>query len=54
MKCQIIQDLKSGKTLLEDVPAPQVRRGSLLVKTSRTLVSLGDGKNVGRIWPELI
>lgn len=38
---QIIQDLKSGDTLLEEVPMPQVKAGYILVKTSRTLVSLG-------------
>ncbi len=38
---QIIQDLKSGKTILEEVPAPQVRRGCVLIKTQRSLVSLG-------------
>jgi predicted dehydrogenase/threonine dehydrogenase-like Zn-dependent dehydrogenase len=38
---QIIQDLKSGETILEDVPVPQVRRGCLLIKTQRSLVSLG-------------
>lgn len=38
---QIIQDLKDGKTILEEVPAPQVKSGSVLIKTTRTLVSLG-------------
>ncbi len=38
---QIIQDLKTGATILEEVPAPQVKTGSVLVKTTRTLVSLG-------------
>ena len=38
---QIIQDLKDGKTILEDVPVPQIKSGHILVKTSRTLVSLG-------------
>lgn len=38
---QIIQDMKSGQTMLEEVPAPQVKFGSVLIKTSRTLVSLG-------------
>lgn len=38
---QIIQDLKSGATILEEVPVPQVKGGSVLIKTSRTLVSLG-------------
>ena len=38
---QIIQDLKKGDTLLEEVPVPQVASGSVLIKTSRSLVSLG-------------
>ncbi len=38
---QIIQDLKSGETLLENVPAPMIRRGCVLIRTHRSLVSLG-------------
>ncbi len=38
---QIIQDLKKGDTLLEEVPAPLVRKGHLLIRTHCTLVSLG-------------
>lgn len=38
---QIIQDMKSGQTILEEVPVPQVKSGSVLIKTSRSLVSLG-------------
>ncbi len=38
---QIIQDLKSGNTILEEVPVPQVRSGCVLIKTHRSLVSLG-------------
>ena len=38
---QIIQDLKSGATILEEVPVPQVKSGYVLIQTSRTLVSLG-------------
>ena len=38
---QIIQDLKSGKTLLETVPAPIATKGTVLIKTTRSLVSLG-------------
>lgn len=38
---QIIQDLKSGETILEEVPVPNVKAGSVLIKTTRTLVSLG-------------
>ena len=38
---QIIQDLISGKTLLDEVPVPQVKAGYVLIKTTSTLVSLG-------------
>ena len=38
---QIIQDLKSGATVLEEVPVPQVKSGYVQIKTSRSLVSLG-------------
>lgn len=38
---QIIQDLKKGDTILENVPAPLVRKGYVLIKTHRSLVSLG-------------
>lgn len=38
---QIIQDLSSGDTILEDVPAPLVKNGQVLIQTTRSLVSLG-------------
>lgn len=38
---QIIQDLNSGNTILATVPAPIVKPGCLLIRTTRTLVSLG-------------
>ena len=38
---QLIQDLKNGNTLLEEVPAPQGKAGSVLIKTTCSLVSLG-------------
>ena len=41
---QIIQDLKTGKTILEDLPVPNVKKGHVLIKTHRSLVSLGTEK----------
>jgi len=41
---QIIQDLKSGETILEEVPVPEIRKGAVLIKTHRSLVSLGTEK----------
>lgn len=38
---QIIQSFKTGETLLEDIPAPQVSVGSVLIQTTRSLVSAG-------------
>jgi predicted dehydrogenase/threonine dehydrogenase-like Zn-dependent dehydrogenase len=38
---QIIQSFKTGETILEDIPAPQIKRGSILIQTTRSLVSLG-------------
>lgn len=38
---QIIQDFKKGNTILEEVPVPRVKAGYVLIKTTRTLVSLG-------------
>jgi hypothetical protein len=37
---QIIQNLKSGKTYLEDVPVPSPGRGQVLIRSSCSLVSL--------------
>jgi len=38
---QIIQDLSKGDTILEEVPVPKVKAGSLLIQTTHSLVSLG-------------
>jgi predicted dehydrogenase/threonine dehydrogenase-like Zn-dependent dehydrogenase len=38
---QILQNLSSGQTVLEDVPCPTVSRGQLLIQTVNTLVSAG-------------
>ena len=38
---QIIQSLKTGATTLEEIPAPQVLPGHVLIQTSKSLVSLG-------------
>jgi predicted dehydrogenase/threonine dehydrogenase-like Zn-dependent dehydrogenase len=41
---QVIQDLKSGKTILEDVPVPIIKPGHVLIKTTHSLISLGTEK----------
>lgn len=38
---QILQSYKTGETLLVEVPVPQVKSGHVLIKTSRSLISLG-------------
>lgn len=41
---QIIQDLKTGDTLLEMVPLPGVGSGKVLIQSHRSLISLGTEK----------
>jgi predicted dehydrogenase len=41
---QILQNLRTGETLLAEVPAPGVRQGCLLVESEVSLVSLGTEK----------
>ena len=41
---QIIQNLKNGDTILEEVPMPKVSAGTVLIQTTRSLVSLGTEK----------
>lgn len=41
---QVIQDLKSGDTILEEVPVPRVGSGKVLIRTHRSLVSQGTEK----------
>ena len=38
---QVLQNLKNGLTEVADVPCPQAGRGQLLIRTTRTLVSVG-------------
>jgi len=38
---QIVQSFKTGETILEEVPAPKVKHGTVLIKTTYSLVSLG-------------
>ncbi|WP_236976862.1 bi-domain-containing oxidoreductase [Membranihabitans maritimus] len=38
---QIIQSFKTGDTILEEVPAPKVQNGHVLIQTTKSLVSLG-------------
>ena len=38
---QILQSFNTGETILEDLPVPNIRYGSVLIQTSHSLVSLG-------------
>jgi predicted dehydrogenase/threonine dehydrogenase-like Zn-dependent dehydrogenase len=38
---QIIQNIRTGKTSLEEVPVPMLRKGTVLIRTTKTLVSAG-------------
>ena len=38
---QIVQSFKTGETSLEEVPVPEVKRGHLLIRSTKSLVSLG-------------
>ena len=41
---QVIQSLKTGIIEVAEVPVPNVSSGSLLIKTSKTLISSGTEK----------
>ncbi len=41
---QLLQNLKTGRTYLEDVPAPAVGSGAVLIRSKSSLVSLGTEK----------
>jgi predicted dehydrogenase/threonine dehydrogenase-like Zn-dependent dehydrogenase len=43
---QVLQNLKSGKTEVADVPVPLVRKGCVLVRTAASLVSAGTERNL--------
>ena len=47
---QIVQNLKSGDTVLMDIPAPSVGKGEVLIKVHTSLVSLGTEADVSRVW----
>ena len=38
---QIIQDIKKGNTILEEVPLPKVKKGSVLIKVVNSCISAG-------------
>ncbi|MDB5409598.1 MAG: theronine dehydrogenase, partial [Rhodospirillales bacterium] len=43
---QIVQSARSGKLTLEEVPAPQLRGGHVLVRTRASLISAGTERMV--------
>ena len=38
---QILQNIRSGETVVAEVPCPAAGRGQVLIRTSRTLISAG-------------
>ncbi len=38
---QLLQDLKTGEIFLEEIPLPNCRQNEILIKTERSLISLG-------------
>ena len=38
---QIFQSLKNGNTTVQDIPAPSISSGNVLIKSKKTLVSAG-------------
>lgn len=43
---QVIQNMKTGQTSVEEVPAPMIKAGSVLVRTTASLVSAGTERSV--------
>jgi len=43
---QVLQNMKSGETEVQDVPLPQLRKGTVLVRTAVSLVSAGTERNL--------
>jgi len=43
---QVLQNMKSGKTEVVEVPVPQCKKGSVLVRTAASLVSAGTERNL--------
>lgn len=41
---QLIQNLRTGETLLREIPAPHAQKGCVLIKTRKSLVSIGTEK----------
>lgn len=41
---QVLQDLRTGETYIENVPCPMVQSGHVLIRTLQTLVSVGTEK----------
>ena len=49
---QIIQSFKTGETILEEVPKPQIKSGHVLIRTTKTLVSLGTERMLVGFYPD--
>ena len=43
---QILQSLRNGSIVVDDIPMPKVKDGYILIKTSKTLISSGTERNL--------
>ena len=43
---QILQSLRNGNIVVDDIPIPKVKDGYILIKTSKTLISSGTERNL--------
>ena len=43
---QILQSLRSGSIKVNEIPAPKVKEGYVLIKTSKTLISSGTERSL--------
>ena len=41
---QVFQSLRDGSTSIEDIPSPALKKGHLLIRTSKSLISTGTEK----------
>jgi len=47
---QILQNLKTGNTVLAQVPSPQPKSGHIVIQTKKSLISPGTERMLVGIW----
>ena len=43
---KILQDLKNGDIIIQDVPKPKIKNNHLIIKTNASLISIGTEKTL--------